>query len=221
MKNLHNVKRITFLASALGALFLAGCASQSQAPIEGIGPTSSTGAEGVKTSGLGQSSALDSQSLSELQSQIYNSDSYTAEQRQQMMQALSQMNCKVVHFGFDSTVIDADTKTCLNNVANYLVKYKQPIRLAGHTDPRGSEKYNLNLGQRRADSVSQYLMQQGVPQSQICTVSYGKSQPAANLAEMTSQMCSHSNDQSCLANVKSKAYYLDRRVEIGFGQKCG
>ncbi|GGF95760.1 MULTISPECIES: OmpA family protein [Cysteiniphilum] len=214
------IKKSTSLAAAgiLSVLLIAGCASQRQAPIEGIGPEGSAGmsahGSSVETNALGQAGSLDSQSIADLQSQIANIGQYTPAQQQAMIAALNSMSsCKTVYFAFDSTTLTNDAKTCLNQVASYLLKYNQPLRLAGHTDPRGSEKYNLNLGQRRADSVRQYLLQQGVNSNQLCTVSYGKSQPVAAPSQFYGEMTK--------AKAQQHAYYLDRRAELDFGQACG
>ena len=53
------------------------------------------------------------------------------------------------------------------------------IRVAGHTDERGSDEYNLALGQRRAAAVKAYLVQHGIPETRIETVSYGEERPIA------------------------------------------
>ncbi|WP_116964420.1 OmpA family protein [Fastidiosibacter lacustris] len=226
MANKQTKKNLLAMASLLSILFVAGCASQRQAPIEGVGPegglgTSATNSD-VETNALGQAGSLDSQSIADLQSQIANIGQYTPKQQQQMMAALNSMSsCQRVYFAFDSTELTADAKSCLNQVASYLLKYNQPIRLAGHTDPRGSEKYNLNLGQRRADNVRQYLLQQGVTGGDVCTVSYGKSQPAAAPSQFYAQMCGATENVACKAKARQHAYYLDRRTELEFGQQCG
>lgn len=53
------------------------------------------------------------------------------------------------------------------------------IRVAGHTDSRGSDEYNMALGQRRAASAKRYLTQHGIDASRIETVSFGEERPAA------------------------------------------
>jgi peptidoglycan-associated lipoprotein len=53
------------------------------------------------------------------------------------------------------------------------------LRIAGHTDDRGSDEYNLALGQRRAASVQRYLVSRGLKTSRFETVSFGKERPAA------------------------------------------
>ena len=54
------------------------------------------------------------------------------------------------------------------------------IVLSGHADERGTREYNLALGQRRADTVSQYLILNGVESNRITTKSYGEERPIAN-----------------------------------------
>jgi len=54
------------------------------------------------------------------------------------------------------------------------------VVLAGHADERGTREYNLALGQRRADAVSQYLILNGVESNRIITKSYGEERPIAN-----------------------------------------
>jgi peptidoglycan-associated lipoprotein len=53
------------------------------------------------------------------------------------------------------------------------------VRVAGHTDSRGSDEYNLALGQRRAAAVKRYLTQRGVDASRVDVISYGEERPAA------------------------------------------
>ena len=53
------------------------------------------------------------------------------------------------------------------------------LRISGHTDERGSDEYNLALGQRRAAAVKAYLVQHGIAESRIETISYGEERPIA------------------------------------------
>ena len=224
MTTYKSLKKSAFAIGIATILLLGGCASQTgNAPIEGIGPEGSYGSNGNGTeiSALGQGRALDSHDIQALQSQIYNADSYTPEQQRQMMLALNNASCRVIHFAFNSDQLSDESKQCLNQVANYLTKYNQPIRIAGHTDPRGSEKYNLNLGQRRADSIRQYLLQQGVTRDLACSISYGKSKPAASPSTLYNQFCGADVNAQCQAKAQSRAYYLDRRAELEFGKMCG
>ena len=52
------------------------------------------------------------------------------------------------------------------------------MTIEGHCDERGSEEYNLALGERRANAVKRYMVDLGVPSSQLRTVSFGEAKPA-------------------------------------------
>ena len=85
-----------------------------------------------------------------------------------------------VYFPFDvSAVQDADKPIVLAH-AKYLSEHpSRKIRVEGNCDERGSNEYNLGLGQRRADSVKKMLVLGGAKASQIETVSYGEEKPKA------------------------------------------
>ena len=86
-----------------------------------------------------------------------------------------------VTFEFDSATLTAASKPVLDVTADGLKKHPRVrIELQGHTDSKGADAYNLKLSQRRADSVRDYLMQQGVPANQLTAKGYGKSQPVAD-----------------------------------------
>ena len=83
-----------------------------------------------------------------------------------------------VYYPFDvSAVQDADKPVVLAH-AKYLSEHPdRKVRVEGNCDERGSNEYNLALGQRRADSVKQMLVLGGAKASQIETVSYGEEKP--------------------------------------------
>ena len=85
-----------------------------------------------------------------------------------------------VYFPFDvSAVQDAD-KPLVQAHAKYLSEHPdRSVRLEGNADERGSNEYNLALGQRRADSVKKMLVLGGAKASQIETVSFGEEKPVA------------------------------------------
>lgn len=84
----------------------------------------------------------------------------------------------VLHFEFDATVLSDQDKVALQRVAEALrVRTWARIRIAGHCDERGTEEYNLALGQRRADVARQYLRALGVSAAAIETVSFGAELP--------------------------------------------
>jgi peptidoglycan-associated lipoprotein len=85
-----------------------------------------------------------------------------------------------VYYPFDvSAVQDADKPIVVAH-AKYLSEHPdRNVRVEGNADERGSNEYNLALGQRRADGVKQMLVLGGAKASQIETVSYGEEKPKA------------------------------------------
>ena len=84
-----------------------------------------------------------------------------------------------VYFDFDSYAIRSDAKPTL--MADGKAIKDNPawglVTVEGNTDERGSEEYNLALGERRANSVRRYLVDLGVPSSRLAVVSFGESKP--------------------------------------------
>lgn len=112
-----------------------------------------------------------------------------------------------VYFGFDKFNLDAKSTGIAKQNASYLLQHPDVhVMITGNTDPRGSEDYNFHLGQRRADAVKNYLLSQGVASGQLCTVSYGELKPAATPVQFNGDW--------------QKAYALDRRSDILYGQTC-
>jgi OOP family OmpA-OmpF porin len=83
-----------------------------------------------------------------------------------------------VTFEYNSARLTTESRGVLGTVATDLKKYPRlKIELQGHTDSAGSDKYNLALSQQRADAVRTYLMDQGVPATQLTARGYGEGQP--------------------------------------------
>ncbi|MBM4384396.1 MAG: peptidoglycan-associated lipoprotein Pal [Deltaproteobacteria bacterium] len=83
-----------------------------------------------------------------------------------------------VYFDYDQSVIRDDQKATLASNATAIKNMSLGrVVVEGHCDERGSDEYNLALGERRANAVKQYLADSGVSAT-IDTVSYGEAQPA-------------------------------------------
>ncbi|PYQ28231.1 MAG: peptidoglycan-associated lipoprotein [Acidobacteria bacterium] len=83
-------------------------------------------------------------------------------------------------FSYDESTLDADAQTSLTNSATWLkgkdgASYN--LLIQGHCDERGTEQYNLALGDRRANIAKDYLVTLGVDAGRIRTVSYGEERP--------------------------------------------
>lgn len=83
-----------------------------------------------------------------------------------------------VYFDFDKSDIRSDQRSSLNRNAELLSRYQTVrIQIEGHCDERGTDAYNIALGDRRAESARRYLIDYGISSSRITTVSYGESRP--------------------------------------------
>jgi peptidoglycan-associated lipoprotein len=82
-----------------------------------------------------------------------------------------------VHFAFDSTQLDEPARDALSETAKCIAQKKIPaVVIEGHADERGTEAYNIALGQRRAEGVRGYLQKLGVGAA-VEAVSYGEAYP--------------------------------------------
>ena len=83
-----------------------------------------------------------------------------------------------VYFAYDRSDLSSESRSVLDTKAPILsASPGLRLRLAGHTDERGSDEYNLALGQRRAASVLQYLTALGIPAARLDITSFGEEQP--------------------------------------------
>lgn len=83
-----------------------------------------------------------------------------------------------VHFDFDKFNIKESEKPAIKKVADYLVKNNNTrLLVEGHCDDRGTNEYNLGLGDRRAKSTKDYISASGVKASRIEVISFGEEKP--------------------------------------------
>jgi peptidoglycan-associated lipoprotein len=98
---------------------------------------------------------------------------------------------KDIHFNFDQYDLDSNTKKVLDANATYLKSHPDMrVEIQGHCDERGTNNYNIALGERRAHSTKKYLASQGVDSSRINVISYGEEKP----------FCSDSNENCWYQN---------------------
>ena len=100
-----------------------------------------------------------------------------------------------MHFPFDSSVVNAEERPLLEKAASCLKDNAGlKIVIEGNADERGTVEYNIALGQRRADSVRQYLEELGVSAKQLSTVSYGEEKP----------LCTEKNEDCWMKNRRAQ-----------------
>jgi len=85
---------------------------------------------------------------------------------------------KDAFYNFDDATLSADAQSALSDSATWLKKHPEyNVLIEGHCDERGTEQYNLALGDRRAQSAKTYLSTLGVDSGRMRTVSYGEERP--------------------------------------------
>src|SRR4030067_1759422 len=94
------------------------------------------------------------------------------------LSTVSYKGIKDIYFDFDRYTISADSRPVLQNNAS-VIKSKniRKVTIEGHSDARGTNEYNLALGERRAQSTKRYLTALGINPSYISTISYGEEKP--------------------------------------------
>jgi peptidoglycan-associated lipoprotein len=86
---------------------------------------------------------------------------------------------QTVYFAFDDYTLSSSAQGTLTGLADHLKTAQNTVvQIEGHCDERGSIEYNLALGERRAQSVKNYLSQLGVDAGRLSTISYGEEKPA-------------------------------------------
>jgi len=109
---------------------------------------------------------------------IANANRMAAEAAERDAASMRSTITTVVNYDFDKADLRPDTRAALDQKIPILTANPaMTIRIAGHTDSRGSGEYNLQLGQRRAAAARDYLTARGVAASRIELVSYGEERP--------------------------------------------
>lgn len=86
-----------------------------------------------------------------------------------------------ITFGFDSSVVRSEFNGTVNNMANILNQYPQTkIDVIGYTDSKGTDAYNQNLSEERAQSVANKLRDYGVASNRLMVLGRGESMPVAS-----------------------------------------
>ena len=99
----------------------------------------------------------------------------------EMQAAIQQITDARVLFAFDKFSIQPQYQEVLKTKAELMKKFPSiRVRIEGNCDERGTQEYNLALGERRANAAYNYLVNLGVPASQLEKISYGKENPAVS-----------------------------------------
>ena len=173
-----------FLLLAAGAALLTACETASEIDAIASGASGSSATTSTASSGSSDSSSSSSSSTSSSGASGSSSDSTdttdsttTYSYDTDPKTALIKVGDRVL-FGYDSSELDDDDRSVLDNQAKFLNQNPSlKVTIEGHCDERGTREYNLALGEKRASAVKDYLISVGINSERISVVSYGKERP--------------------------------------------
>ena len=175
----QSIQTIKMGLMAISLFALVACSSTSDTEEGGMGGEGSSGSDSSNNG-----------------SARTNAGSTSGQLTQEEIRAENALRQTVFYFDFDIAEFKpADRETLSFHARNLAANSSERIRLEGHADERGTREYNLALGERRANSILNYLIVNGASRSQIEVVSYGEEQPAQ-------------------AGQSDSAYSRNRRVEV-------
>jgi len=100
--------------------------------------------------------------------------------RRLLQQQISAFESEKIYFDYDRAELKAEAQATLEKKAKFLEDNPSySVTIEGHCDERGTNEYNLALGERRADAAKKYLSSLGISSGRITTVSYGEEKPVA------------------------------------------
>ena len=121
------------------------------------------------------------------------------------------LKLKRIHFDFDKSSIKPDYQKELVKYADELKQSKTHVKIDGHCDTRGTTQYNMALGERRANSVKSFLVNLGVEEELLSTVSYGEEK---RLCDTNTEECHAQNRRAELIREVSIASYYKNFINI-------
>ena len=168
-----------FLLLAAGAALLTACetASEIDAIASGASGSSATTSTASSSASSGSSDSSSSSSSSTSSSGASSDSATTYSYDTDPKTAFIKVGDRVL-FGYDSSELDDDDRSVLDNQAKFLNQNPSlKVTIEGHCDERGTREYNLALGEKRASAVKDYLISVGINSERISVVSYGKERP--------------------------------------------
>jgi peptidoglycan-associated lipoprotein len=159
-----------FIVLCCGALLFGGCAKkqvvkEEEAPPAAAKPAEKPAPPPIKEEAVQQRPVTEAPTVKE--------------ETLETATAAPQVLLEKIYFDFDSFVLSAASRETLAKNARYLMKNGSvKVQIEGHCDERGSDEYNLALGEKRAKAAMSYLVTLGVPADRLSVISYGKEKPA-------------------------------------------
>lgn len=162
-----------FMVLCCGALLAGGCAKKEM--VKGEEPIPSA----TKPAETAPQPAAKEDVTPELPKETAATPAVKEEPLKEAVQAVAESAMEKVYFDFDSFILTQAARDALNKNAEYLQKKNASakVQIEGHCDERGSDEYNLALGEKRAKAALNYLVTLGVPASRLSFISFGEEKP--------------------------------------------
>ncbi len=166
--------RLALLTLLGAALFAAACRKEPPAPppTPATAPNADSMArERARADSIARAEQMRRDSLAAAERARAERDAAIARARQ--------MVTAPIYFDYDSDALSAAATSALDQKLAVLnANAGMTVRISGHADERGSDEYNLALGQRRAAAAKRYLTQRGIADGRVEIISYGEERPA-------------------------------------------
>jgi peptidoglycan-associated lipoprotein len=199
------MKRYGILAALLMALVLAftlmnGCSTPKKATTEEM--TKPTTPAGPSQEELARQKAEQDARERALREQTLRDQEARDRAAREAAEAARLKDISKIYFEFDRAELSSEAREILNKVAELLkASPKKMITIEGNCDDRGTNEYNLALGQRRADSAARYLQSLGIDRKRIKTISYGEERP----------VCTEATEACWLKNRNAAFVYSEKK----------
>ena len=157
-------------AFVCSSLLLAGCCASKKVQVSGgdVVPDSQA---------MGTEQALEGEEVAVENLAAYG-HSEAAEKSQDLVGEISGLEADVIFFDFDKSELMPEAKATLRKMADWLNSNSSfLLTIDGNCDERGTNEYNLALGERRAHAANKFLVDLGVSEDRISTISYGEEKP--------------------------------------------
>ncbi len=199
------MKRYGILLALLMALVLAftlvnGCSTPKKATTEQV--TKPTTPAGPSEEELARQKAEQDARERSLREQAIRDQEARDRAAREAAEAARLKDISKIYFEFDRAELSSEAREILNRVAELLkASPKKNITIEGNCDDRGTNEYNLALGQTRADSAARYLQSLGIDRKRIKTISYGEERP----------VCTEATEACWLKNRNATFVYSEKK----------
>lgn len=183
----YGILLAVFMAFVLAITLTSGCSTPKKATKEDV--TKSGTKPGLSDEELAKQRAEQEARERALREQAIRDQE--ARDRAAAAEAASLKDLSRIYFDFDRAELSSEAREILGKVAAQLkASPKKMLTIEGNCDDRGTNEYNLALGQQRADAAARYLQTLGIDRKRIKTISYGEERPVCSEA---TEACWHKN----------------------------